>query len=351
MNNERIAIFPVDEDFLSLPDNQSIKLGEEYYKNLYYITLAGWNISKEERPIHTLDEFDFNDVDTLVLVNSLRKLEDEVYQKIIDIAAQNEIKIVCARDDVDINQEQFRKECLEKNVMLEFVSEEVSLVDNRVMDSIEIPVVTISGVGPYVDKFEMGLFLRNSFECFGYKTLYISQRREGKLFGTRIYPEYMYNKNLDYTTKVFEFNSYVSSLIRKENPDIVLLGVPGEMMELSEKHKMNFGILASAVFSAIKPDVSILNMYNMRYTDEFLEEQKQYCKYRFGMIPDLFYATYTGVIDSSLQEAWIQYFHADKLFDDLLEKHKLFSESDVKKGLLFQRIMEILEEYGSLEVM
>ena len=114
---------------------------------------------------------------------------------------------------------------------------------------------------------------------------------------------------------------------------------------------MNFGILASAVFNAVKPDVSILNVYNLRYTDKFLDEQKKYCKYRLGMIPDLFYATYTGIIESSLQESWIQYFHADRLFNDLLEKHKLFSEVDLTNGLLFKQIMSILEEYGSLEFM
>ena len=114
---------------------------------------------------------------------------------------------------------------------------------------------------------------------------------------------------------------------------------------------MNFGIMASAVFNAIKPDVAILNMYNMRYTDEFLEEQKKFCKYRFGMVPDLFYATYTSVIDSSLKQAWIRYFQTDRLFDDLLEKYNLFSEAEVKNGLLFKQIIEILEEYGSLEVL
>ncbi len=114
---------------------------------------------------------------------------------------------------------------------------------------------------------------------------------------------------------------------------------------------MNFVIMASIVFNAIKPDVSILNMYNMRYTDEFLEEQIKFCKYRFGMVPDLFYATYTSIIDSSLKEALIRYFQTDRLFDDLLEKYNLFSEADVKKGLLFKQIMDVLEEYGSLEVL
>lgn len=286
-----------------------------------------------------------------MLINSFRKLEDDVIQRIVNVAARNEIKIVCARDDWDVNYEVLKKACKEGIVEIEIVCDEIAFVDSKVINNIDIPIITISGIGPYVGKFQVGLYLRSSFENAGYKVLYISSRREGKLFGTYIFPEYMYNKNLDFTAKVFEFNGYVNDLIRKEKPDIVIIGVPGEIMELSEKHRMNFGILASVVFNAIKPDVSILNMYNMRYTDEFLEEQKKYCKYRFGVIPDLFYATYTGVIDSSLQEAWIQYFHADKLFDDLLEKHKIFSESDVKYDLLFKQIMGILEEYGSLEVM
>lgn len=351
MKNEKIAVFPVDEDFLNLPNNQNIGLGKECYKISYYLSLAGWNVDNMERKLITLDEFDFIDIDTLVLINSFRKLEEDVVQKIIGLAAKNRVKIVCARDDLDIDYELFRKKCGEKRVEYQFVCDETALVNSKVINNIDIPIITISGIGPYVGKFQMALYLRSSFENAGYKVLYISSRREGKLFAAHIFPEYMYNKNLDYTTKVFEFNSYVNDLIRKEKPDIVIIGVPGEMMALSEKHKMNFGILASAVFNAIKPDVSILNMYNMRYTDEFLEEQRKYCKYRFGVIPDLFYATYTGVIDSSLQEAWIQYFHADKLFDDLLEKYKIFSESDVKHGLLFKKIMEILEEYGSLEVM
>ncbi len=351
MKDERIAVFPIDEDFLSLPNNHNIQLGRECHQISYYITLAGWNIENKEIQLHTLEKFNFENIDTFVLINSFRKLEDEVIHKIVSVAAENEIKVICARDDIDINQEMLKRECLKKNIAYEFVSEETSLVESRLINNIEVPIVTISGVGPYVGKFEVGLYLRNSFEGAGYKTLFISSRREGKIFGAHIFPEYMYNKNLDYTTKVYEFNSYVNSLVKEEKPDIVLIGVPGEMMELSERHLMNFGIMASIVFNAIKPDVSILNMYNMRYTDEFLEEQRKFCKYRFGMIPDLFYATFTSVIDSSLKEVLIRYFQTDRLFDDLLEKYNLFSETDVKKGLLFKQIVDILEEYGSLEVL
>ena len=38
-------------------------------------------------------------------------------------------------------------------------------------------------------------------------------------------------------------------------------------------------------------------------------------------------------------------------YDDLLTKNKLFNEADVMNGLFFERVMEILEEYGSLDFM
>jgi hypothetical protein len=351
MKDEKIAVFPVDEDFLFLPNNQCIMLGEEKHSISYYLTLAGWNIGNSEKPLYTIDDFDFKKISTLVLVNSFRILESEVLQKIVNIVAHNGIKIICARDDMDIDEGQLQGKCIEKNIEYSFICEETSLAEHMVMHNIEVPVITIAGIGPYVEKFKLGLHIRNAFEDAGYKILYISPRREGKLFATHIFPEYMYKKDLDFARKVLSFNVYVNSLVAKEQPDILLVGVPGETMELSEKHKMNFGILASAVFNAVKPDVSILNVYNLRYTDKFLDEQKKYCKYRLGMIPDLFYATYTGIIESSLQESWIQYFHADRLFNDLLEKHKLFSEVDLTNGLLFKQIMSILEEYGSLEFM
>ena len=269
MRNEKIAVFPVDEDFLFIPNNENIELGKKRYKISYYITLAGWNVGNTEKQLYALDEFNFKNIDTLVLINSLRKLEDDVIQKIISEATKNSIRIVCARDDVDVNYEMLKRVCIDESVAFEMVCDETSLVNSKVINNIDIPVITISGVGPYVGKFQVGLYLRSSFENAGYKVLYISPRREGELFGTHIFPEYMYNKNLDYTTKVFEFNCYVSNLIREEKPDIAIIGVPGEIMELSEKHKMNFGIMASAVFNAIKPDVSILNMYNMRYNKLF----------------------------------------------------------------------------------
>ena len=82
MKDKRIAVFPIDEDFLSLPNNQYIQLERECHQISYYITLAGWNIKNAEIQLHTLEKFNFENIDTLVLINSCRKLEDEVIKKI-----------------------------------------------------------------------------------------------------------------------------------------------------------------------------------------------------------------------------------------------------------------------------
>lgn len=351
MNELRIAVFPVDEDFLHLPNNNMVQLEGREQKITYYLTLGGWNISSLSHRIDAIDKFDFSRVDVLAIVNSYHFLEHKVIEDIIRTAAQNDIELYWARDDQDVDRQAIEKMSNKLKVRTSFICNKVVADTSTVLHNFDMPIVSIAGVGPYVQKFQVGLKLRNDFGDAGYRTLYISSRREGSLFGTKIFPEFLFENGMSFSEKIYGINHYVDKLCQEEQPDVVLISIPGETMELSQKHKMDFGYIASIIFFAIKPDVSILNLYNLKYTDEFLEEQKNYCKYRFGIVPDLFYATGMGIVESSLQEAWIQYYHADKLYDDLLIENKLYNETDVMKGLFFERIMDILEEYGTLDFM
>lgn len=351
MNELCVAVFPVDEDFLHLPNHDIIQLEGQEQKITYYLTLSGWNIASSNHIIDVIDKFDFSQLDVLVLVNSYHFLEHKVIEDIIRIAAKNNIGIYWDRDDRDVDRQAIEEMSDELKVCTSFICNEVAADTNTVLHNFDMPIVSIAGVGPYVQKFQVGLKLKNDFEGAGYKTLYISSRREGVLFGARIFPEFLFKNGMSFSEKIYGINHYIEKLCQEEQPDVILISVPGETMELSQKHKLDFGYLASIIFSAIKPDVSILNLYNLKYTDEFLEEQTNYCKYRFGTILDLFYVTYTGIVESSLQEAWIQYYHADKIYDDLLKKNKLFHEADLMNGLFFKQIMNILTEYGSIDFM
>lgn len=351
INEQKIAVFPVDEDFLQLPNNNIIFLNGEKTKISYYLTLAGWNIASPDYTIDVINQFDFNQLDVIVLVNSYRILEHTVVEEIFNIASKNNIEIFCVRDDQDADREAMEKMANKLGVRLSFVCNKVSPDTNTELHSIDVPVISISGVGPYVQKFLAGIKLKNDFEYAGYKTLYISSRKEGILFGSRIFPDFVFEKGIGYSEKIYGLNHYINGLCKEEQPDVILIGVPGEMMELGPRHRLDFGYLASIVFSAIKPDVSVLNLYNLNYTDDFLDEQKHYCKYRFGISPDVFYSSTTGLVESSLQEAWMQFYRTDKICDEHLNSNKLYGMQDVMNGKLYKKIVEILEEYSALEFM
>lgn len=96
-NEPCAAVFPVDEDFMRLPNNDVIQLEGRQQKITYYLTLGGWNISSPNHIINVIDKFDFSQLDVLVLVNSYHFLEHRVIEDIIRIAAQNNIEIYWAR--------------------------------------------------------------------------------------------------------------------------------------------------------------------------------------------------------------------------------------------------------------
>lgn len=98
-NEPCAAVFPVDEDFMRLPNNDVIQLEGRQQKITYYLTLGGWNISSPNHIINVIDKFDFSQLDVLVLVNSYHFLEHRVIEDIIRIAAQNNIEIYWATPD------------------------------------------------------------------------------------------------------------------------------------------------------------------------------------------------------------------------------------------------------------
>lgn len=85
-NEPCAAVFPVDEDFMRLPNNDVIQLEGRQQKITYYLTLGGWNISSPNHIINVIDKFDFSQLDVLVLVNSYHFLEHRVIEDIIRIA-------------------------------------------------------------------------------------------------------------------------------------------------------------------------------------------------------------------------------------------------------------------------
>lgn len=149
-NEPCAAVFPVDEDFMRLPNNDVIQLEGRQQKITYYLTLGGWNISSPNHIINVIDKFDFSQLDVLVLVNSYHFLEHRVIEDIIRIAAQNNIEIYWARDDRDVDRQAIEEMSDELKVCTSFICNEVAADISTVLHNFDIPIVSIAGVAIYM---------------------------------------------------------------------------------------------------------------------------------------------------------------------------------------------------------
>ena len=84
------------------------------------------------------------------------------------------------------------------------------------------------------------MFLKTYLNNLDYKVCVVSSRTNAELFGIHSFPEFMLQHNLDESSKIINFNHYIKELEVSEKPEIIIIGVPGGIMPVSEKHSDNY---------------------------------------------------------------------------------------------------------------
>lgn len=170
------------------------------------------------------------------------------------------------------------------------------------VEPLGIPVVVIAGVWEKTDKFEISLSLRERFMRDGYKVSQIGSRPGCEMLGFHSFPGFMFQKNLDGIDKIIYLNRWIIQMVKNEQPDLVLITVPGAMQDFNEKFTRGFGVLHHLVFQAVMPDEILMCTFYLRESTKVLEDLSMSCKYRFGAPVDIF--------------------HMSNLFIDLLESEE-----------------------------
>lgn len=181
------------------------------------------------------------------------------------------------------------KECLKNNVS--FVNYKLPInedkfknvsIENEYIFDIKKPVILVLGLCEGLDKFEIQVALREDFLIKGYKVSQIGSREGCELLGFHSFPEFMYSKSISESNKVVLFNHFIKKIEETENPDVVLIGVPGGIMPFNKIITNKFGILAYEICQAVKPDATVLSSY--LYDDyDRLERLIYSLKYKFGI--------------------------------------------------------------------
>ena len=74
-----------------------------------------------------------------------------------------------------------------------------------------------------------------------------------------------------------------------EKPEVIVVGIPGELLPLTKQKPGNFGIIAYEILNAVDPDFTILSLYKDEYKEEYFEEMNNLLHYRYNVDADCFY--------------------------------------------------------------
>jgi len=173
------------------------------------------------------------------------------------------------------------------------------VINNKKLNDIPIPIVMVMGLGINCQKFDIQLGLREAFQKEGYKVSQFGTKDYSWIFGFDTLP---YFENLSLWKKVFTYNSLFYNKYKEENPDVMIIGIPGEIMPITSYSCEKFGETALAVAFAAKPDITVLSCYFTIPTQQYFDSYKQFMRFRFGATDVVFHMSNTNLINDNNKE-------------------------------------------------
>lgn len=126
------------------------------------------------------------------------------------------------------------------------------------LKKIKIPIVMVAGLGNHCNKFDVQLGLREKFLDCSYKVSQVGTKAYSSLFGFDAVPIF---HDIPLWKKILFYNRYFSQLVKLEKSDVLIVGIPGGIMQIDKWHNEYFGETAIAISKSLSPDLAILSIY------------------------------------------------------------------------------------------
>lgn len=120
----------------------------------------------------------------------------------------------------------------------------------------------------------------------GINLMQIGTKEESQYYGFYPMPEFMKNHENSEKDKILLFNRYLKKLEEVKKPDIILIGIPGELYAPSEKYIANLGITAYEIFLSVMPDILLVLLPYAEYREEDYESIRKSIIQKYGVNPD-----------------------------------------------------------------
>ena len=300
---ENILIYPYNEQFTPILRNTSFV---KSYNKIYLSSLSGWGFCNEDAGYvdggdnlgiivdNRFEEY-FNECETVMFVDPDYPIDYDkfIYPRIYKAIDKGK-NIICLINLKDKLHE-IKKYCEIKKVSFKNYSDSNldtstfagnNIEENEILD-LNTPIISVVGLSDNTDKFALQLEIKTELEDMGYKVSYIGSREYCEFFGAHSFPKFMFDKNMSESDKIYLFNKLVKYIETKENPDVIIIGVPGGILPHNKKISNNFGITAYEVFQSITSDALVLSVFHEEYNEKFFKSINNNIKYRFGIEIDV----------------------------------------------------------------
>ncbi len=152
---------------------------------------------------------------------------------------------------------------------------------NRMLGN-EVPVISVIGNFRDANKMEVQLGLRYEFMKRGYRVSSIFSSSGGELAGGYSFPDFMEDPELSAAQKTVRYNQLVKLISVEENPDVIIIGVPGGVIPYSDELHNDFGIYAFEISNAVASDFTILCSLYSPNLSWALESEKEIIERKFS---------------------------------------------------------------------
>lgn len=169
----------------------------------------------------------------------------------------------------------------------------------RFLKKIEKPVITVYGMSVCTNKFDIQLYLRKYFVEKGYSVEQIGTKIVAEYLDFHKIPDWFFQGNVTEMDKILYLNDYIYQLSQNDI-DLIIIGVPGGIMPLSQKHHFEFGIYAYEISCSCKPDYAILSLPYAEYNEKFAEEMRNTFRYKLNCEVDAFLVSEYRVVSNSV---------------------------------------------------
>lgn len=250
----------------------------------------------------------------------------------------------------------YLSEHLAKNYDIDFYNQKIGILqgseivndlDLSYQEKINIPIISVVGMGENSDKFNLQVKVKKAIEKQGYKVLFICSNVLGSFLGAESIPGFVFSEKLSLPVKIGMFNHWLYNLQKEAHADVILLGCPGGILEFDEYESNYYGEACLVISNAVPVDIGILTIYrNLGLNTQTMEKLSLFCQEKYGLaVEDFVIAEQIFKIDHEFRK--IRYYqNSDAMFDteDLMKNgHVAMIENDEMVDKLVITILKKLE--------